>query len=180
MKKRIVPVAIVLLTLFSLSACGNDNNNDSANNPSNSNTPNQNITDTTPGDTTTPNTSSDDADTQDIYSESRTQALKDAINTEVSQANETWVMVSGDMAYIALDIKSTDTAAETDNIKEEVSQIVFNTDSDITDVYISADADTLSRVKETFKDLANGKPISGLTAEITNMFTRITPTHTEK
>lgn len=175
MKKRIVPVAIVLLTLFSLSACGNDKTTT----PSTPTTPNQNITDST-NNTTTPNTSSDDTTTQDIYSESRTQTIKDAIDTEVSQANETWVMVSGDMAYIALDIKADDTAKETTDIKEEVAQIVFNTDNDITDVYISADADTLSRVKETFKDLTNGKPISGLTAEITNMFTRITPTHSEK
>ena len=50
----------------------------------------------------------------------------------------------------------------------------------LTDVYVSADADTLTRVKDTFKDLADGKPISGLSTEITNLFTRITPTASSK
>lgn len=174
MKKHLVPVALILLTLFSLSACGNDKTNT----PATPTTPNQNTTDSTPNNSST--TPSDDNDTQNIYSESRTQAIKDAITTEITQANDIWVMVGGDMAYIALDIKADDTAKETTDIKEEVAQIVFNTDSDITDVYISADADTLTRAKDIFKDLTNGKPIAGMTDEITNMFTRITPTHSEK
>lgn len=179
MKKRILLLAaLAVVALFVLSACGNDQNNNSSVTPNQSTTqPNQ-----TPNMTADkPNSASDNtAKEQNIYSESRSQAIKDAITSEISNANEAWVMVSDNTAFIALDIKAEDNATESSDIKEEVAKIVLNTDKDITDVYITADADTLTRLKDTFKDLANGKPISGLTAEIMNLFTRITPSKTTK
>ena len=180
MKKRIfLLTAVAVLALFVLSACGNDqNNNSSTNTPNQSTTmPNQ-TTDNTDDEQNSTNDSN--TDEQNIYSESRSEAIKDAITSEISQANEAWVMVSDNTAYIALDIKSEDTASESSDVKEEAAKIAMNTDSDLTDVYVTADADTLTRVKDTFKDLSNGKPISGLTAEIMNLFTRITPSNTTK
>ena len=46
-----------------------------------------------------PNSASDNtAKEQNIYSESRSQAIKDAITSEISNANEAWVMVSDNTA----------------------------------------------------------------------------------
>lgn len=64
-------------------------------------------------------------------------------------------MVNGDMAYIALDIASEDSTGEAADVKEQAAQIALNADNKLTDVYVSADADTLTRVKDTFKDLAD-------------------------
>lgn len=177
MKKRIfLLTAVAVLVLFVLSACGNDqNNNSSANIPNQSTTmPNQ-----TPSNTDDKQNSADDnMNEQNIYSESRSEAIKSAITSEI-KATEAWVMVSDNTAYIALDV-SEDSSQESSDIKEEAAKIAMNTDKDITDVYVTADSDTLSRVKDTFKDLADSKPISGLTAEIMNLFTHITPSNTAK
>ena len=84
-------------------------------------------------------------------------------------------MVMGNSAYVALDIDSQDTSGEAADIKNQVAEIVMNTDSEITDVYLSEDADSFTRIKDAFTDLTNGEPIRGMTSEISNLFTRITP-----
>ena len=147
MKKRIfLLTAVAVIALFTLCACGNQNTNTPPN------TPNQSTgqTEQNNDDNKKPNSESENTTTatDGTYSKSRSQTIKEAIDSEMSDAREIWVMVNGDMAYIALDIAS--------------------------------DADTLTRVKDTFKDLADGKPISGLSTEITNLFTRITPTASSK
>lgn len=177
MKKRIfLLTAVAVLALFTLCACGNQDNNTTPTTPNQSTDQTKQNTDANKNsDSESENTTTASGGT---YSESRSQAIKEAINSEMSDASEIWVMVNGDMAYIALDINAKGTAAESKNIKEQAAQIALNADDKLTDVYVSADADTLTRVKDTFKDLTDGKPISGLSAEITNLFTRITPTST--
>lgn len=179
MKKRIfLLTAVAVIALFTLCACGNQNTNTAPN------TPNQSTgqTEQNNDDNKKPNSESENTTTatDGTYSKSRSQTIKEAIDSEMSDAREIWVMVNGDMAYIALDIASEDSTGEAADVKEQAAQIALNADNKLTDVYVSADADTLTRVKDTFKDLTDGKPISGLSTEITNLFTRITPTASSK
>ena len=175
MKKRIfLLTAVAVIALFTLCACGNQNTNTPPT------TPNQSTgqTEQNNDDNKKPNSESENTTTatDGTYSKSRSQTIKEAM----SDAREIWVMVNGDMAYIALDIASEDSTGEAADVKEQAAQIALNADNKLTDVYVSADADTLTRVKDTFKDLTDGKPISGLSTEITNLFTRITPTASSK
>ena len=189
MKKRLLLLTVILvLGLTVLTACSNDEQNGNANdqNPTTQNTTDPNNTnggmmdnqttnnsarDTQMGQDMTANNTSDD----ETYNESRSQAINDAIKSEVSQAKDVWVMVMGNSAYVALDIDSQDTSGEAADIKNQVAEIVMNTDSEITDVYLSEDADSFTRIKDAFTDLTNGEPIRGMTSEISNLFTRITP-----
>ena len=61
-------------------------------------------------------------------------------------------------------------------LKEEISQVVKKTDTEIDTVYVMEDADTFTRMKEIGEDIANGKPISGFAEELENLFVRVTPT----
>ena len=188
MKKRLLLLTVILiLGLTVLTACSNDEQNGNTNdqNPTTQNSTDMNGTNGMMDNQTTNNSANDTQMGQNMtdnntandetYNESRSQAINDAIKSEVSQAKDVWVMVVGNSAYIALDIDSQDTSAEAGDLKDQVAEIVMNTDSQISDVYISEDADSFTRIKDTFTDLTNGKPVSGLTSEITNLFTRITP-----
>jgi len=182
MKKRFLCLTVVLiLSLGILTACSSSdqNSNTGTQNPTtqggtqgmleNSNNPTDNAQNNQARSAT--NSATDN----NTYNESRSKALIDAVSAEIAQAKDVWVMVVGNMAYVALDIPAEDTSTDTTDIKSQVSEIIMNADEDITDVYVLADADSFTRIKDTFADLTNGKPISGMSEEITNLFTRITP-----
>ena len=188
MKKRLLLLTVILvLGLTVLTACSNDEQNGNTNdqNPTTQNSTDMNGTNGMTDNQTTTNSTNDTqmgqniADTtttgDETYNESRSQAINDAIKSEVSQAKDVWVMVMGNNAYIALDIDAQDDSVDAMNIKNQVAEIVMNTDSEIRDIYLAEDADSFTRIKDAFTDLTNGKPVSGMTDEIVNLFTRITP-----
>jgi YhcN/YlaJ family sporulation lipoprotein len=63
----------------------------------------------------------------------------------------------------------------TDAIKADVEKKAKQADNRITRVVVTADPDMVSRIKGIFKDIGNGKPISGFTDELNEMMNRITP-----
>ena len=69
------------------------------------------------------------------------------------------------MAYVSVAIDETADTAESATLKDEISQVVKKTDTEIDTVYVMEDADTFTRMKEIGEDIANGKPISGFAEE---------------
>ncbi len=63
----------------------------------------------------------------------------------------------------------------TDAIKTEVEKKAKEADDRITRVVVTADPDMVSRIQDIFKDIGNGKPISGFTEELNEMVNRIAP-----
>ena len=63
----------------------------------------------------------------------------------------------------------------TDTIKKQVDRKVREADQRIKRVVVTADPDLVSRIEEIFRDIGNGKPISGFADEINEMINRINP-----
>jgi YhcN/YlaJ family sporulation lipoprotein len=63
----------------------------------------------------------------------------------------------------------------TDSIKKQVEKKVKDADNRISRVVVTADPDLVSRIEEIFKEIGNGRPISGFTKELNEMINRINP-----
>jgi YhcN/YlaJ family sporulation lipoprotein len=84
------------------------------------------------------------------------------------------VVTTGETAYVGIDIDKNAENRETERIKERVVNAVKNKEN-ITRVYVSADVDSVERLKEIGRDIAGGRPISGFLNELTEMFRRPMP-----
>ncbi len=99
--------------------------------------------------------------------ENRIEDLKDVINATV--------IVSGNTAYVGVDIDAKLQGKMTDQLKEKVIDEAKRTDTLLSKVYVSADADTMTRLKNYAKDIRDGKPISGIIQQVDEMFRRPAP-----
>lgn len=187
-KKRnfILLFALCTLCVVVLAGCGNRTQEPA---------PNQNPTDNS----LTPNTNNQDMQNRSIDHPSKentlpipdnssatqenamntedTRELAQAIVKEIPEVKDAHVFLMENMAYVALDIERTADSTEAAQLKEQVSNLLKEKDSKITNVYVSEDADTFTRFGEIAKDIADGKPLSGFMEEIKNFFTRVTPTN---
>ena len=64
----------------------------------------------------------------------------------------------------------------TDQVKDRISALVKEMDQSVDTVYVTADADTVTRIRNIADDIAAGKPISGFINELNEIAGRITPT----
>jgi YhcN/YlaJ family sporulation lipoprotein len=94
---------------------------------------------------------------------------------QVSGVKSAAVAISGTDAYVGIDLKSGAEGKETNNIKKAVADRLENADNRITNVYVSTDADTITRIKRVAKGIAAGKPLASFTAELAEIGRRITP-----
>ncbi len=106
----------------------------------------------------------------------RAEKIADAVVEQVAQVKDARTVISEKMAYVSVAIDETADTAESATLKDEISQVVKKTDTEIDTVYVMEDADTFTRMKEIGEDIANGKPISGFAEELENLFVRVTPT----
>lgn len=95
------------------------------------------------------------------------------------------VIVNNNTAYVGLDLDKNVEGSTTNRIKKEVVTRVKNADLSttrvnayrtITTVYVTADMDTVTRLKNYSKDIQRGKPLSGMVDEIEELFRRPAPT----
>jgi YhcN/YlaJ family sporulation lipoprotein len=63
----------------------------------------------------------------------------------------------------------------TNAIKNEVTNTVKKEDSKIKTVYVTADADSVTRIKKFAADIAKGRPVSGFINELNEIGRRVTP-----
>ncbi len=185
-KKKFFLYSIALLCVSCLifSGCGRTNNNTQtppANNNQTTTNEENNTNNTNNGMTgaeekaRTNNTaeSTNNIDNSELHQ--RAEKIADAVTNEIAQVKDSRVVISERMAYVSVDIDKTADTAESAALKEEVSNIVKKTDTEIETVYVMEDANTFTRMKEIGEDIANGHPVSGFVEELENMFVRVTP-----
>ncbi len=195
-KKKFFVLSIALLCVSCLifTGCGrNDNNTNNQNPPATNNqTDNQtngtdgmngnnmdntssnlngnNAADTNPTSRTADNNTAGDNDLHQ-----RAEKIAKAVTSDIAQVKDSRVVISERMAYVSVEIDKTADTAESATLKDEISNVVKKTDTEIETVYVMEDADTFTRMKEIGEDIAEGKPVSGFLEELQNMFVRVTP-----
>lgn len=103
--------------------------------------------------------------------------LARACNT-VPGVNGATVVVSGDTAYVGVDVDTANTANNTQNItqiKKQCADKVRATDPNVKQVTVSADADFLQRIQMINQGIRQGTPVESFRNELTQMVKRITP-----
>lgn len=95
--------------------------------------------------------------------------------TDIDGIKNATVIITGNTALIGVDIPADTQDDKIKELKNKVESTTKNTDKDIDNVAITADADIVTRIKNMGKDITNGKPISGFGEEIEEIIKRITP-----
>lgn len=148
---RVLIVIIMVLLFCLLSACG---------------------TNQRPG-PTTPDNQPPQAQNQPNDDQNRSQEISRKLEQEVEEINSATVIITGNQAWVGVDAKAN--AQISDQTKEKISNIVKKEDQGIQTVYVAADADTVTRLRNIANDIANGKPISGFLNELAEIANRIAP-----
>ena len=133
--------------------------------------PNRPIVSTTPG-PVTPNATTRDNNAGDMQGRARKIADAAARQRDVKSAT---CVLTGNTAMIGVQFNKQFKGKMTDAIKADVEKKAKQADNRITRGVVTADPDMVSRIKGIFKDIGNGKPISGFTDELNEMMNRITP-----
>ncbi len=96
--------------------------------------------------------------------------------TRVEGVKSAYVVVSGNMAVVGLNINRGVESTETNRIKTEVGQRLRNADRQISDVRISTDADTITRIRKISEGVNQGRPLSEFTKQLNEIVRRTAPT----
>lgn len=103
------------------------------------------------------------------------QRLADRIS-DMEAVNSASVVVTADRAWVGVDLRANTRGEITDEIKKEITNLVKReTDNRIATVYVTADADTVTRIRNIARDITDGKPISGFINELNEIGRRVTP-----
>jgi len=103
-------------------------------------------------------------------------AVKLAAEAEkVAGVRDATVVLSGTNAYVGLDLDRNIQGKTTDQVKEEAARRVKKADRRLTDVYVSTDADTVTRIREVARGIAEGRPVSGFSRELAEIGRRLLP-----
>ncbi|HHX96096.1 MAG TPA: YhcN/YlaJ family sporulation lipoprotein [Clostridia bacterium] len=105
---------------------------------------------------------------------SKAQLLAKKVN-ELKEVNSATVVVAEDKAWVGVDLAASLKNKLTDKLKDEITKKVKENESTIKTVYVTADADMVTRLRNIAKDIANGKPLSGFMEELDELGRRITP-----
>lgn len=103
-------------------------------------------------------------------------ARADRIAERIAQMNDinsATVVLAENSAWVGVDFKANVTLTE--DIKNEISRTVKSQDESINTVYVTADADTVTRLRNMARDIAGGKPVSGFINELREIGNRIAP-----
>ncbi len=111
---------------------------------------------------------------QDTQENARADALSKKIS-EMNDINSATVVLSDGRAWVGVDLKAGVSGTLTDRLKNEITTIVKKEVNTVQTVYVTADADTVTRLKNITKDITAGKPVSGFINELNEIGRRITP-----
>lgn len=179
----VLSVALLCVSCLVFTGCSNKNNSQQTPPATNNQTDTEQNNTTNEKDKTNMQSQQDNAaatptdrtvDNSDLNQ--RAEKIADAVVEQVAQVKDARTVISEKMAYVSVAIDETADTAESATLKDEISQVVKKTDTEIDTVYVMEDADTFTRMKEIGEDIANGKPISGFAEELENLFVRVTPT----
>lgn len=96
--------------------------------------------------------------------------------TKVEGVKSAYVVVSGNMAVVGLNINRGVETTETNRIKREVGERLRNADGQISDVRISTDADTVTRIRRISEGVNQGRPLTDFTKQLNEIVRRTAPT----
>lgn len=105
----------------------------------------------------------------------RAEVLVDRIE-DLEGIEDATVIISGSTAYVGVDMEADMQDRMTDAMKQRVTDRAKKSDMMLTRVYVSADSDTVTRLRNYARDIEDGKPISGIIRQIDEMFRRPAPT----
>jgi len=94
---------------------------------------------------------------------------------QVDGVKSSTVVVAGNTAYIGLDIKANIEKDQTKAVEEAVIKHIKGTEPGIKTVFVSSDADTLTRLKNIDNGIAEGTPLSSFASELGEIARRLTP-----
>ncbi|WP_347488799.1 YhcN/YlaJ family sporulation lipoprotein [Desulfoscipio sp. XC116] len=94
---------------------------------------------------------------------------------QVDGVKSSTVVVAGNTAYIGLDIKADVEKKQTKDIEEAVISRVKGIESNIKTVFVSSDADTVTRLKNIERGIAEGMPMTSFDNELSEIARRLTP-----
>ncbi|MDX9871531.1 MAG: YhcN/YlaJ family sporulation lipoprotein [Clostridia bacterium] len=93
----------------------------------------------------------------------------------IEEVNKATVVVNGNQAWVGVDLKAGAGARLTEKLKTKIMEMVKVQSNQISTVYVTADADVVTRLKNIADDIAAGKPVSGFRDELNDITTRIMP-----
>lgn len=92
---------------------------------------------------------------------------------QMNDINSATVVLAENSAWVGVDFKAN--VSLTQGIKDEITRMVKNEDNTINTVYVTADADTVTRLRNMARDIAAGRPVSGFINELREIGKRIMP-----
>lgn len=96
--------------------------------------------------------------------------------TQVEGVKSAYVVVSGNMAVVGLDINRNASKSEVAQIKSQVGKQIASADKQINDVRIATDADSVTRIRNIANGIGQGKPVDSFAKELDDVVRRIAPT----
>lgn len=104
----------------------------------------------------------------------RADQISNVVNQIQGVENAT-VVVTGNTAYVGIDLSQNPRTGNERDIKREVAQVVKSAGRDINTVYVSTEVDFMDRLRNVGEGLRNGRPVDTFTTELNEMVRRITP-----
>jgi len=84
-------------------------------------------------------------------------------------------VITDSTAYVGLDLEAGVEKSETEKIKEEVALRVKSAEPRLKRVYVTTDADTVTRIRHIAEGIAKGRPLSAFMRELDEIRRRMTP-----
>jgi len=93
----------------------------------------------------------------------------------LKEINSATVVLADTKAWVGVDLAANIGGRLTNEMKNEITNMVKAEDKSITTVYVTADADTVTRLRNIARDVAAGKPVTGFIDQLNEIGRRITP-----
>ncbi|MBZ4655178.1 MAG: putative lipoprotein [Peptococcaceae bacterium] len=94
---------------------------------------------------------------------------------DMKNINSATVVISGTQAWVGVDLHANVKGQLSNQMKNDITNVVKNEVPNIQTVYVTADADTVTRLRDIARDIAAGRPVSGFINELMEIGRRITP-----
>lgn len=92
---------------------------------------------------------------------------------QMEDINSATVVLAENSAWVGVDFEAN--VSLTQEVKDEITRMVKSQETNIDTVYVTADADTVTRIRNIARDIAGGRPVSGFMNELQEIGKRIMP-----
>lgn len=104
----------------------------------------------------------------------RARRIADKV-ADLNEIESATCVISGNTAMIGVQFSKQYKGQMTDALKGKIDRLVKETDARINRVAVTADPDLVSRIRDMFRDIGRGRPVSGFVKEINELLNRIQP-----